>query len=88
MSPLALFWHLLSFIAPALVLALLVAGAGRLLFPGRGRWWVHVACHTAAGGVVLALGLWHFGVDGKMASYAALVVAVATSQWLCSRAWR
>jgi len=27
-------------------------------------------------------------VDGKMATYAALVLAVATSQWLLARAWR
>jgi hypothetical protein len=38
--------------------------------------------------VVLAAGLWWFGHDGKMATYAALAVAVATSQWLAGRAWR
>jgi hypothetical protein len=30
-------------------------------------------------------GLWYFGVDGKMATYAALVVVVAPCQWLCQR---
>jgi len=83
-----MFWHLLSFIAPALVLALLVAGAGRVIFPGRGRWWLHAALHAVVGTGVLALGLWHFGVDGKMATYAVLVTAMASGQWLCSRAWR
>jgi hypothetical protein len=88
MSLLDFFWHVLSFIAPAVALALVVAGAGRLMFPGRGRWWVHAILHSAAGAMVLLLGLWFFGVDGKMATYAALALGVATSQWLCSRAWR
>jgi len=88
MSPLDLLWHLLSFAAPAMAVALVVAGAGRVMFPGRGRWWTHAAIHAVTGLVVLALGLWHFGVDGKMATYAALVAAIATSLWLCSKAWR
>jgi hypothetical protein len=88
MSPLDLFWHLLSFMAPALVLAPLVAAAGRVMFPGRGRWRVHVAINAAAGVAVLALGTWLFGVDGKMVTYSALVAALGTSQWLCSKAWR
>jgi hypothetical protein len=87
-SLLDFYWHTLSFIAPAVALALVVAAAGRVMYPGRGRWWVHATCHATAGAVVLLLGLWIFGVDGKMATYAALVVVVATSQWLCSRAWR
>jgi hypothetical protein len=87
-SLLDFYWHTLSFIAPAVALALVVAAAGRVMYPGRGRWWVHAICHATAGAVVLLLGLWIFGVDGKMATYAALVVAVATSQWLCSGAWR
>jgi hypothetical protein len=38
--------------------------------------------------LVLAAGLWHFGVDGKMATYAALVIAVASCQWICDPGWR
>jgi hypothetical protein len=78
---------MLSLFAPAIALALVAAGAGRVMFPGRGRWWVHAAIHAAVGAAVLILGLWYFGVDGKMATYTALVAAIATSQWLCS-AWR
>jgi hypothetical protein len=37
---------------------------------------------------VLLVGLWWWGVDGKMATYAALVGVVASCQWLFSRAWR
>jgi hypothetical protein len=40
------------------------------------------------GVAVLAAGLWFFGRDGKMATYAALVVAVATCEWIGRRAWR
>jgi hypothetical protein len=36
----------------------------------------------------LLAGLWYFGVDGKMATYAALVVAIAGCQWLSGRAWK
>jgi hypothetical protein len=37
---------------------------------------------------VLVAGLAWWGVDGKMATYAALVVVIATSQWLFGRARR
>jgi hypothetical protein len=51
-------------------------------------WWLHVAINSIAGVAVLVAGLWYFGVDGKMATYAALVVAIAGCQWLSSRAWK
>ena len=91
MSPLALAVHLLSFAAPALVVAVLVALAGRLVLPRSGRpqrWWLPVALNFIAGVAVLGAGLWWFGRDGKMATYSALVIAVATCQWLSGRAWR
>jgi hypothetical protein len=37
---------------------------------------------------VLLGGLWFFGHDGKMATYAALVLACASSQWWMLRAAR
>ena len=91
MDPLDIFFHLLGFAAPALAVALLVALAARVVTPGRPEvpsWWVQFAINSIVGLLVLAAGLWHFGVDGKMATYAALVVAVATGQWACSRAWQ
>jgi small basic protein len=88
MGPLDLAFHLLSFVMPALALAVLVALAARVL-PARAArrraWWVPVAVNAVVGCAVLAAGLWYFGRDGKMATYAALVLAVATSQWLVSR---
>ena len=51
-------------------------------------WWARFAINSAAGLATLVAGLWYFGHDGKMATYAALVLAVATAQWLTARAWR
>ena len=91
MGPLDLVFHLLSFAAPALFLALLLAVGGRVLIP-RQRvllgWWGQVALNSTVGLAVLALGLWQFGVDGKMATYAALVLATAVAQWVGSAGWR
>jgi hypothetical protein len=90
MGILDLFYHLLSFLAPALAVAFLVALAARLMMPGHPpsrAWWIQAAINFIVGGLVLAAGLWHFGGDGKMATYAALVAAVASCQWVCSRGW-
>lgn len=90
MGPLDLFYHLLSFVAPALAVGLLVALAAPLVVrraPVNGALWRHFALNSIAGVLVLGAGLWHYGVDGKMATYTALVVVVATCQWLSSRAF-
>lgn len=83
--------HLLSFAAPAIVTAAVVALAGRWL-GGKGvqrsGWWACFAINFIAGMSVLAAGLWYFGRDGKMVTYAAMVLAVATAQWLAGRGWR
>ncbi len=44
--------------------------------------------NCVAGVLALGLGLWFFGNDGKMASYAAMVIAIASSQWLVARGGR
>ena len=91
MGPLDLLIHLLNFAAPALAVALLMATCARFLMAGplgSLSWWASFAINLIAGLAVSAAGLWHYGVDGKMATYAALVVAVASSQWLLARAWR
>nr|WP_295774662.1 hypothetical protein [Rhodoferax sp.] len=43
------------------------------------------AINCVAGVLALGLGLWYFGNDGKMASYAAMVVVCAISQALALR---
>lgn len=83
--------HLLNFLAPALAVAVVVAIAARWIVPHRAPdlgMGAQVAINFVAGSVTLGLGLWLLGRDGKMASYAALLVVVATSQWLTGRAWR
>ena len=91
MTALDLFKHVLSFAAPALATALVLALAGRWLLPNTGArpaWWVLFAINFVAGLAVLGAGIWYFGRDGKMASYAAMVLVMATVQWLAGRAWR
>ena len=90
MGPVTLTSHFLGFAAPAFFVALAVTFAARWLrlAPQPLRWWVQAAINFTAGLAALAAGLWHFGVDGKMATYAALVAAVATTQWLGSRGWK
>jgi hypothetical protein len=90
-SPIEFARHLLSFLAPALVVAVLVAFAARIVLPPAARprsLALAVGINALAGVLVLAGGLWFFGRDGKMATYAALMVAEATAQWLGGRAWR
>jgi hypothetical protein len=91
MGPLGIVLHLSSFLAPALAVALVVALMARVVFAQQaaGRaWWVPVAINLIVGVLVLAAGAWYFGVDGKMVTYAALVIAIGTSQWVCIRGWR
>ncbi len=83
--------HLLGFAAPALVLGLLLPLAARVAWPVArrpARYWVQAAIVTVAGLATLVAGLWWFGRDGKMATYAALVVVAASVQWLVAAGWR
>jgi hypothetical protein len=90
MSPLDLALHLAGFAAPAFFVALAVAFGARWVGGGTASapYWGQFAINFTVGVAVLAAGLWHFGVDGKMATYAGVAVAVATAQWLGSRAWK
>ena len=88
MGPLDLLIHLANFAAPAAFLALLLALAGRIIGPNRPpapMVITHAAITFVAGVVVLGAGLWYFGRDGKMATYAVLVAVAGTVQWLLSR---
>lgn len=83
--------HLLNFVAPALFLALGLMLSARIMgmkSPPGLAWWVQAAITFLVGCLVLALGLWFFGRDGKMATYALLVLSSGLCQWLVSRAWR
>lgn len=85
MGPLDIFNHLLNFMAPAVVVGVGLALIARIFIrkvPLAHSLQAQAAINSVAGVVALALGLWFFGRDGKMASYAAMVLAVATSQWV------
>ena len=87
--------HLLNFAAPALVLALLLPLLARLMdrFSGGKQapsltWLAQAAINFTVGLAVLAAGLWFFGRDGKMSAYTALVLVLASTQWVMGRGWR
>ena len=84
MRPLDLLLHLLNFAAPAACVALLMTLVSRIFIrrqPLAPVFWAQCAINFIVSLFVLVAGLWFFGRDGKMASYAALVVCCATSQW-------
>ena len=91
MSLVGLLDHLLNFVFPALAVGLLVATLAPLLLKkarSHHSWLAQGAINSVACLLALLLGLVFFGHDGKMASYAAMVAACASSQWLAAKAWR
>ena len=83
--------HLGNFIAPAVALPLLSWWPARWLFGKSGslpRFWRHAPAQMAVGVAVLATGLVLHGRDGKMSTYAALVLVCASYQWCMLRGWR
>lgn len=83
--------HLSNFTAPAAFVAIFTAFFARTVLPGTTRLpgfrRLATYCFLAAF-AALAAGLWSFGRDGKMASYAAMLLACATVPWVLSRGWR
>ncbi len=91
MGLIQLLLHGLNFLAPAFFVALLLPAANRHVLRNpnpRLLWWVQAAIQFAVGVAVLLAGLVIFGVDGKMLTYLALVLACATGQWLLTRGWQ
>lgn len=87
--------HLLNFIAPAAVVALLLVLSSRVFSrflvsknPVTQSIWGQVAIIFVVNVVILVAGLVFFGNDGKMATYSAMVLASAASQWFLARGWR
>lgn len=89
------FWtlllHLVEFATPAVGAALPLAVGVSIRFQG---WWPLLAWRrfwlawgwlTVAGLLALVAGLWWWGRDGKMATYAAMVVAMGTLGWWLRR---
>ena len=79
-----LFWHVAGFAAPALVLAPAMVLMGRF-FGKRSApalaWPAQAAINLIVCLGVLAVGLVLTGHDGRMATYAVLVLASASTQW-------
>ena len=91
MGPLDTLNHLLNFLAPAAAMAVLMVLGARLLGWKSGVYratWAQAAIQFAVGSAVLLAGLVLPGRDGKMATYAALVLACATCQWAMGKSWR
>ncbi|NMM75627.1 hypothetical protein B2J86_03680 [Acidovorax sp. SRB_14] len=91
MGPLDALNHLLNFLAPAAALSVLLWLGSRVFWrkmPVTQAWWAQIAINFILGSGVLLAGLWAFGRDGKMLTYAALVLVCASCQWCFLRAWR
>ena len=84
--------HLLNFIAPAAFVALTLVLLARVFsWLSRSKkatarnGWVQIAILFIANVLVLTAGLVVFGSDGKILTYAALVVVAALCQWAPGR---
>lgn len=85
MNLLDLFWHLAGFVAPAWALALGVVGASWFFMRNRGPVGdpsKRFATNFAVNVLVLVAGLVLTGQDGRLITYAALVLASATCEWV------
>jgi uncharacterized membrane protein YdcZ (DUF606 family) len=88
MGALDLIFHLLNFAIPALAVGILVALVSPFIYRKRAvarNRYVQSAINFVVGLLALGTALAFFGRDGKMAAYAALVLAVALSQWWALR---
>ena len=79
-----LFWHISDFAAPAILLGVISATAAKWLWRGplRAIPGIHLGCSAAAASLLACIaGLVITGRDGKMVTYAAMVLACAISLW-------
>ena len=87
--------HILNLIAPAAVVALLLVLLSRVFSrflvskrPFNQSLWSHAATIFIVNVLVLVAGLVFFGNDGKMVTYAAMVLVAAVCQWLLFKGWK
>lgn len=84
MSPLDGLWHLLNFFAPAVFVGAASAAAAKLLWRrelAAVGWRRLAGWASGAGALALAGGLVVTGRDGRMGTYAAMVLATALALW-------
>ncbi|MEO8311209.1 MAG: hypothetical protein ABI520_08575 [Caldimonas sp.] len=78
------FWHLTNFFAPAVFLGAFSAALAKAIWRRElspRRFWRLWAWASVVSALVSVAGLVVFGRDGRMATYAAMVVACALSLW-------
>lgn len=88
MGPLDQFNHLINFLAPALAVGLVLALFGPFVGakkPGAPGILGQIAINIIAGALTLGAGLWFFGNDGKVTSYAAMLLVCTLCQGLALR---
>ncbi len=88
MNFLDLVWHILDFAAPAVLLGVISATAAKWLWRGalRGTPWLQLGAWAAAASLLACVaGLLITGRDGKMVTYAAMVLACAATLWWRAR---
>ena len=84
MGPLDAVWHLLNLFGPAIGLALIAPSLAKLLWRRELKTvrWLRLAGFVLAGCAAVTLaGLFVFGHDGKMLTYAAMVGVCALALW-------
>ena len=84
MGPLDALWHVMNFVLPGIALGLLSAAGAKLLWRRElaAVAWQRLARDAAIACVlVLVAGLALFRHDGRMATYAAMVLACAITLW-------
>jgi hypothetical protein len=87
LDALDLFWHLANFVLPAVGVGALTAALCKLFWRKslvRFSWFTLAWQASAAGVAVLVAGLVITGHDGRMITWAGLVVACAVVPWLKS----
>ena len=85
MDALDLFWHIANFVLPAIGVGALTAALCKLFWRralARTSWFTLAWQASAAGLAVLVAGLAITGHDGRMMTYAVLVLVCALVPWL------
>lgn len=88
MNFLDLVWHVVDFALPALLLGVFSATAAKGLWRGplRSTSWLRLSGGAVAASLLACIaGLVLTGRDGKMLTYAVMVLACAASLWWCTR---
>jgi hypothetical protein len=84
MGPLDAVWHLVNLFLPSLMLGAMASALAKLVWRRQlagVRWRRLAGASAAAAAVVVLLGLVVFGRDGRMATYAGMVLATAGALW-------